>query len=415
MQYSIVFVMLLAAAAPAAAQTGQPYAFEAFAARNDSLFLSACTSHNIKQCNALADGFLQRYNALDTTSRQTYRGYLINVYYNMGCALALTGNAAGALDYLQKAVAAGYNNYAHLLEDADLQTLHNNPAFTALAQQLRQTGDYPYILRRAAAYNGADARPLPAFTYQVQGNPNLVALRRAFNLDSVAGTGSDVSKILSLMHWLHNLVPHDGNHNNPAVKNALSMLQVCKKEGRGLNCRGLATVLNECYLALGFASRFVTCLPKDSLGVDNDCHVINAVYAPSLKKWLWIDPTFDTYVMNEKGSLLSIEEVRQRIINEEPLIISPDANWNHQQSETKQYYLFYYMAKNLYRLECPVNSVYDAETGQAGKQITYLQLLPLDYFKQPTQTVWQNPATQTTLITFYTNNPAYFWQAPQSN
>lgn len=414
MQYSIVFFMLLGAV-PAVAQTGQSTGFEAFATRNDSLFLSAYTSHNIKQCNALVSGFLQRYNALDSTGRQTYRGYLVNVYYNMGCALALTGNASGALDYLQKAVAAGYNNYAHLLEDADLQTLHNTPAFTALAQQLRQTGDYPYILRRAAAYNSADARPLPAFTYQAQDNPNLVALRRAFNLDSVAGTGSDVSKILSLMHWLHNLVPHDGNHNNPAVKNALSMLQVCKKEGRGLNCRGLATVLNECYLALGFASRFVTCLPKDSLGIDYDCHVINAVYAPSLKKWLWIDPTFDSYVMNEKGDLLSIEEVRQRIINDEPLIISPDANWNHKQSETKQYYLFYYMAKNLYLLECPVNSVYDAETSQAGKQITYLQLLPLDYFKQPTQTQWQNPATQTTLITFYTNNPAYFWQAPQSN
>ena len=232
-------------------------------------------------------------------------------------------------------------------------------------------------------------------------------------MDSIAGTGNEVSKILNLMHWLHNLVPHDGNHENPTVKNAMSMIAVCKKENRGLNCRGLATVLNECYLSLGFKSRFVTCLPKDSLGVDNDCHVINMVYAPSLKKWLWIDPTFNSYVMNEKGELLGLEEVRQRIINDEPLIISPDANWNHKESETKDYYLNYYMAKNLYRLECPASSEYDTETGAPGKQINYIDLLPLDYFKQPTKSDWTNPNSKTTQIFYYTNNPAYFWQAPQ--
>ena len=35
-----------------------------------------------------------------------------------------------------------------------------------------------------------------------------------------------------------------------------------------------------------------------------------------MKKWLWIDPTFDAYVMNEKGELLSIEEVRERLISD---------------------------------------------------------------------------------------------------
>jgi hypothetical protein len=159
----------------------------------------------------------------------------------------------------------------------------------------------------------------------------------------------------------------------------------------------------------------VTCLPKDSLGIDNDCHVINMVYAPSLKKWLWIDPTFDTYVMNEKGDLLSIEEVRQRIIGNRPLIISPDANWNHKLSETKEHYLFYYMAKNLYRIECAVNSAFNMETSAVGKNIEYIQLLPLDYFKQPVKTSWTNKNTQTVYTYYYTNNPAYFWQIPENN
>src|SRR6202012_5717928 len=96
----------------------------------------------------------------------------------------------------------------------------------------------------------------------------------------------------------------------------------------------------------------------------------------------WIDPTFCAYVMNEKGELLNLEEVRERIIDDKPLILNPDANWNHKASETKEYYLYYDMAKNLYRLQCPISSEYDTETASPGKTITYVQLLPLDFYIQ---------------------------------
>jgi hypothetical protein len=162
---------------------------------------------------------------------------------------------------------------------------------------------------------------------------------------------------------------------------------------------------------MGYKSRFVTCLPKDSLGTDNDCHVINMVYSNVLQKWLWIDPTFDAYVMNEKGELLSIEEVRNRIILNEPLIINPDANWNHSVSQTKASYLDYYMAKNLYWLQCPLNSEYDLETIKPGKEIIYLDLLPLDYFRQsPDKTV--DTYNGTKLIFYKTTNSTIFWQKP---
>jgi hypothetical protein len=190
------------------------------------------------------------------------------------------------------------------------------------------------------------------------------------------------------------------------------MITQCKKENRGLNCRGLATVLNECYLSMGIKSRFVTCLPKDSLHIDNDCHVINMVYIKSLNKWIWIDPTFCAYVMDDKGQLLSIQEVRERIVDNKPLIINPDANWNHKSSETINEYLYYYMAKNLYRLECGASSEYDAETRSAGKTVNYIELLPLEYFKQkPDKNESLNPAG-TSYITYNTNNPDAFWAAP---
>ena len=269
------------------------------------------------------------------------------------------------------------------------------------------------ILKKAGGYNFTQVREIPKFTYQPAENENLMAIRKAFLLDSIAGTGNEVSQILNLMHWIHNLIPHDGNHENPAVKNAISMIALCKKENRGLNCRGLATVLNECYLSLGFKSRFVTCYPKDSLGIDKDCHVINMVYSNQLKKWLWIDPTFDAYIMNEKGELLSIEEVREHIINNKPLILNPEANWNHKSSQTPDYYLYSYMAKNLYMFDCHSKSEFDAETRGLGKTETYVRLLPLEYFKQdPVKSVYDNKEAKTVFINYNTNNPDIFWAAP---
>ncbi|MCC6723154.1 MAG: transglutaminase domain-containing protein [Saprospiraceae bacterium] len=277
--------------------------------------------------------------------------------------------------------------------------------------QIRQEPTYLETLKGAAKYNPKDDRPVPAFRYYAFDN-NLSALREGFKLDSIAGRGNEVSKIINLMHWIHDLVPHDGNHGNPTVMNAMSMIATCKKEKRGLNCRGLATVLNECYLAMGFKSRYVTCMPKDS--VFQDCHVINMVWSKDLKKWLWMDPTNDAYVMDETGTLLSIEEVRQRLIDGRPLILNPDANWNHMTSTTKEQYLYEYMAKNLYRLECPLVSQYDTETPANGKKVEYVELLPLDGLQQtPQRSERKSQSSGNTLVSYKTNNPNRFWAVPE--
>jgi transglutaminase-like putative cysteine protease len=283
---------------------------------------------------------------------------------------------------------------------------------TRALTQIKYRPGYLDILKTAGNYNFNDKRPIPKFSYQSKDDSNLIALRKGFKLDSVAGEGNEVSKILNLLHWVHNLIPHDGNHENPTAKNALSLIAECRKDSRGLNCRGLATVLNECYLSLGIPSRFITCMPKDS--VFDDCHVINMVYSKDFKKWLWIDPTNDAYVMNEKGGLLSIEDTRDRIIHGRPIILNPEANWNHKVSQIKEEYLYKYMTKNLYRMECPLESKYDYETWQNGKTVTYVELLSLNAHRQwPQVATYTNAKTGTTFINYKTNNPALFWASPE--
>lgn len=272
------------------------------------------------------------------------------------------------------------------------------------------------VLKKAATYNYKDLRFVPTFTYQSKDNPNLVRIRQEFKLDSVAGTGNEVSRILNLMHWVHNTVRHDGNSNNPTLKNAIDLINVCRTEKRGVNCRMMATILNECYLSLGFKSRYVTCMPKET--DFDDCHVINMVYSNELKKWIWVDPTFDAYVMNEKGELLGLAEVRERLINNKPLILNPEANWNREASQTKENYLDYYMAKNLFRVQCSVSSEYDTESFKDEKTVTYLELLPLDGLVQTPQKtenkdLKSSQRTKNSHVNYKTNNPNLFWTKPE--
>jgi hypothetical protein len=383
----------------------------------DSLMHKAYEQRNPKAYTKILAAFETRYNKLPKEDKAYFKENYINALYNLSCTYALLNKKAEALAYLDSSIKAGYTDVDHIKADSDLDNIRNEEGYKKMLQALvtfvRETSDYLYILKKAGQYNSNENIELPKFTYQPENNPNLLALRKTFNLDSIAGQGDEVSKIISLLHWIHNLIPHDGNHQNPLVKNAMSMIAECKKGNRGLNCRGLATVLNECYLSMGIRSRFVTCLPKDSLGIDNDCHVINMVYSRQLRKWVWIDPTNDAYVMDEKGNLLSIEEVRERLIYNKPLVLNADANWNHKTSVTKKDYLENYMAKNLYILECPLNSEYDAETKLENKTISYLQLIPLDYFNRSLEkTIVTDNKDKTTIIKNKTNNPNAFWQAP---
>ena len=388
------------------AQTTPSEKIDTFIEQKGNDFEVAYEKKDVKAYNALLSEYLILHENLPTDIKKERSYELSNIYYNLTCIYSLLGNKSSAINCFKKSIDAGYNNYGHVQLDTDLDNIRKEKDFVAINNKLKLTGDYLFILKRANKYNLSDSRPLPKFNYQSSDNPNLMELRKGFKLDSIAGQGSDVLKILNLLHWVHNLVPHNGMNGNPEVKNALSMINVCKKDNRGLICRGLALVLNECYLSMGIKSRIVTCYPKDILKIDNDCHVINSVYSESLKKWLWIDPTFNAYVMNEKGELLSIEEVRVRLISDKTLILNPDANWNNQNPHTKEYYLYNYMAKNLYMLECPATSEYDMETPREGKTISYIKLLPLDYDNQKPD----KEESEGKITIFKTNNPKVFWE-----
>jgi len=316
-------------------------------------------------------------------------------YYNLACGASRLGRPGEAIAYLGVAVGGGFKDFFTIKSDTDLDPIRKEPGFLLLLEMVRTRGDYLSILREHGDYPGDTQKDPVTFTYQSKQDPDLTRFRETWKLESIAGNGDDASRVLNLLHWVHAQVRHDGNSINPEPCNALNLLEVCRKEGRGINCRMMATILNEACLALGYQSRHITCMPLDKS--DSDCHVITAVWLESLQKWVYLDPTFEAYFTDSQGTLLSISEVRTRMIKGDPLVLSKDANWNGRKEDEATY--LNYMAKNFITLSCPRQSSFGYESGKGEKAYVELDSVII-------------PPEKAQRGISYTHDPAVFWARP---
>jgi len=342
------------------------------------------------------------YQSLDANLKPKYADGMSMLFYNLSCGYALLQQKDSALNYLQKAVHLGYSDYELLIRDSDLIRIRNEQKYIEQVEQLKKTYDFEFILKQAKTYK-AETQKLPYFSFQLDYAEVLVNLRNKYKLDSIAGKGDEISQIINLMQWVHRTVRHDGNSLNPKDCCADALIEVCKKEKRGVNCRMLATILNEVYLAEGFQSQFVTCLPKSK--TDHDCHVINSVFSKTLNKWLWMDPTFETWVKDDRGNLLSIPEVRERLITGLQVFASPCMNWNGKPSDPDNY-LHHYMAKNLFQIRIPKKSSSGYENWNYQDR-TYVQLISLEYQSEYPELNGLKDQV------YYTTDSEKFWKHPE--
>lgn len=255
---------------------------------------------------------------------------------------------------------------------------------------------YLEILRESAPYVAENERTdLPVFRYVEATDSLLLRTRRYFNTDSIAGNGDDISRIKNLLSWVHNHIRHDGSSGRPNCHiNAVDLYELCQRENRALNCRFMAIMLNEMLLSVGIPARYIGCQSKH-YATDSDSHVITIAWSESLGKWVWVDPTWEAYVMDEHGTLLHPGEVRERLQKGLPLAINENANWNHKSQTSKEKYLDNYMAKNLYIISSCTTSQSQPEGPGNNPQTPQIALIPqgfkyggltttdADYFWQP--------------------------------
>lgn len=272
-------------------------------------------------------------------------------------------------------------------------------ATDSLAQALdnRQTAIYRQELIDAGAYDQTHT-DLPAFVYDTPADSLLQRTRRLLKVDSIAGQGSDIDRMKRIMTWLHDHIRHDGSSDWPkCAYNAPDLYALAQSEKRSYNCRFMAIMLCEMYQSVGIPARYLVCVPKDYTE-DSDCHVICVAWSDSLQKWVWMDPTWDAYVMDENGVLLHPGEVRERLVKGSPLFINDYANWNHENKTNVDEYLRQYMCKNLYYINTPLHFGANNEGKACRWQPQYITLKGVNapgYFGSNT------------------TNADYFWQSPR--
>jgi Transglutaminase-like superfamily len=269
----------------------------------------------------------------------------------------------------------------------------------------KPTSHFLTLLREYDTFDGTTGEKLGDFTYADSNEVSLARMRKDFQLDSVAGAGDEVSRIVNLLHWVHTTVRHDGSIESQPADNEYELLAGALKDNRGVNCGVLAEIANAVYLAMGFSSRRVVCLPYDTLDVD--CHSINIVWSRHLGKWLYVDPTFEGLFQDSKSELLSITEVREAMICGESLTITDNLNWNGQPHSKDVY--FRYLAKNLFQFNCWSQS--GPVGGEQSKPSCWIHLAPTGYLGAQ---IGRGSTIDTSIahITRYTDNAVEFWAEP---
>ena len=383
---TILLNLLLALVIPASlsAQTDAERKFLASADSLNTQLLNAYTGKDYPATEALCQKVIDLYDAHASQLAEGYAYFKYSSYYTMASVQAIQGKKQEAVSNLFKALNSNKMEvcYNRVVNDEDLKDILDAPELQPALKRLKETTDYLYILQNAPEYTRTQpADSLPRIVYAQADEPDMKRVRDYFRLDSVAVAGDELATIKHILTYIHDKIRHDGQNGNPTGgNNSINFAEACKDGSRGLNCRGLATVLNECYLS----------------------HVINAVYSSTLGKWLWIDPTNNAWVTDEQGNLLSIQEVRARLRSGQPVRVNEEANWNNEKKTTTEEYLYEYMAKNLFYLESWTRYGFNTESDYENL-INYI-------FLQPTgcDSKQRNPRN------FSVNDDRYFWQPPHA-
>jgi hypothetical protein len=354
---------------------------------------------NYDQTQGLIENWLSSYKQLSSDKREEYRHIEKNMYFLSACVLAEDGETARAISALNEAIVKGYRGYDQIMGDKHLKRLHGIREFKILTDKLHKDTDYLSILRSTAGYKESERY---AIRFEYRTDTNLDLLRNRYALEEIAGNGDEQSRMINVMNWVHNRIAHNGARPIPHDRNALSLLEDSVKE---LDCRGLATILNEAYLALGYSSRITLCLPKDIS--DGETHAVVSVYSNQYNRWVMMDPTSSAYVTDSSNELLGIREIREKMVAGEKLMLNPDANWNGKVPRTTEEYLYEYMAKNLYWFESPRVSTFGSETFKSGKDVDYIRLYPSG-FKDEEEREFAYQFGNVII----TSSAEDFWQAP---
>jgi hypothetical protein len=269
------------------------------------------------------------------------------------------------------------------------------------------------LLKKHASFS---AKPLgyPVevnFSYGVSSDDNLRRLRNMYDLETIAGQGSETDRIINLTRWVFQLTGHANEPEIPKELNAFSLIRLAKDEGMQINCYMKTVILNEVFLAVGFSSRWTHLLPHSH--EEDESHFVTSVYSPTLEKWILMDPDFGVYVTDEKANILGVAEIRGRLITGEPLVVKDldpsqsilARSWVSVRNFIEGADYPWFLSEFIFKIRCPRASMFNQ---RSMPDKVYFELLPNGYHEELLQ---ESQMTKRGKIV-YMNDEGLFWQKP---
>lgn len=269
------------------------------------------------------------------------------------------------------------------------------------------------LLKNHPTFSGQQPSPTVdvTFTYAAPTDENLARLRKLYDLDSIAGQGPEVQRMINLMRWVYQLTGHANEPEIPKELTAVNLIRLAKDEHMLINCYMKTVILNEVYLAMGWPSRQTHLLPSEREEVES--HFITSVYAASLSKWIMMDPDMGTYVTDENGTILGVPEIRSRMIAGRPLRVK-DVDDIGRLARARigwSYFVrgvdyLWFLSEFLFKIRCPQRSLFN-QASEPNRVM--VELIPDGYRED----LLQEPRTDERgrkIISI--NDEGLFWQRP---
>lgn len=164
------------------------------------------------------------------------------------------------------------------------------------------------------AYDATPKPPTYRFWYENgASNEYLKRLKGLYLLEKIVeGVQSDSAKALRILKWTHDQWKHNGD-NEPRKKDALSILEEARNEGKQFRCVEYGIVGAAALNAIGLPARVLALKTKEVETTPYGAgHVLLEVYLKDLGRWVLMDGQWDAMpVLN--GMPLNAAEFQQAI------------------------------------------------------------------------------------------------------
>lgn len=193
--------------------------------------------------------------------------------------------------------------------------------------------------------------------------------------------------VFSMLDFVCTNFKHISNATLPTDRSLEGIIKHCEETELMTNCRGLSLILAELLRMNGIRARHVTCKPYEE--PFEDCHVVVDCLMPSGAR-IMLDPTYRLYFADDSGGYVSLEQLREGIIEGKTFHPNSNASYNGLGFDYSNY--IEYMTKNVFRFNTNYN------LNNSDSMMSEIELVPKRYTTNGFSKVVQ-----------YTTDPDYFW------